>query len=115
MLLTWPLGLRVDRAVAVGIVACACVLTLRRWKRRYPIDEWSYLMSFDPLMKAIKENPALAEELTNAKTPRERHAILDAHGIEKPNLDSQFPEAGGTRGGTTTTWSGRRNGWGGPD
>ncbi len=52
-------------------------------------------MSFDPLMKAIKENPALAEELKNAKTPRERHAILDAHGIEKPNLDSQFPEAGG--------------------
>jgi hypothetical protein len=52
-------------------------------------------MSFDPLMKAIKENPALAEELRNAKTPRERHAILDAHGIEKPNLDSQFPEAGG--------------------
>ena len=52
-------------------------------------------MSFDPLMKAIKENPALAEELQAAKTPRERHAILDAHGIEKPNLDSQFPEAGG--------------------
>ena len=52
-------------------------------------------MSFDPLMKAIKDNPALAEELKAAKTPRERHAILDAHGIEKPNLDSQFPEAGG--------------------
>ena len=52
-------------------------------------------MSFDPLMKAIKENPALTEESKNAKTPRERHAILDAHGIEKPNLDSQFPEAGG--------------------
>ena len=51
-------------------------------------------MSFDPLMKAIKENPALAEELKNAKTPRERQAILDAHGIEKPNLDSLFPEAG---------------------
>ena len=52
-------------------------------------------MSFDPLMKAIKENPALTEELKNAKTPRERHAILDAHGIEKPNLDSQFPEVAG--------------------
>ncbi len=51
-------------------------------------------MSFDHLVKALKENPALAEELKNAKTPRERHAILDAHGIEKPNLDSQFPEAG---------------------
>ena len=52
-------------------------------------------MSFDPLMKALKDNPALAEELTNAKTPRERDAILDAHGIEKPGPDSQFPEAGG--------------------
>ena len=61
-------------------------------------------MSFDPLMKALKENPALAEELRNAKTPRERHAILDAHGIEKPNLDSQFPEAGG--GGTAYNCSG---------
>ncbi len=56
-------------------------------------------MSFDPLMKALKENPALAEELKKAKTPRERHAILDAHGIEKPTLDSQFPEvAGGGQG-----------------
>ncbi len=52
-------------------------------------------MSFDPLIQALKENPALAEELRNAKTPRERHAILDAHGIEKPGLDSQFPEASG--------------------
>ena len=52
-------------------------------------------MSFDPLIKALEENPALAEELGNAETPRERDAILDAHGIEKPNLDSQFPEAGG--------------------
>jgi hypothetical protein len=52
-------------------------------------------MSFDPLIQALKENPALAEELRNAKTPRERDAILDAHGIEKPGLDSQFPEAGG--------------------
>ena len=51
-------------------------------------------MSFDPLIKALEENPALAEELGNAKTPRERDAILDAHGIEKPDLDSQFPEAG---------------------
>ncbi len=54
-------------------------------------------MSFDPLIKALEENPALAEELGNAKTPRERDAILDAHGIEKPGPDSQFPEAGGER------------------
>ena len=52
-------------------------------------------MSFEPLIKALEENPALAEELTNAKTPRERDAILDAHGIEKPTLDSQFPDAAG--------------------
>ena len=52
-------------------------------------------MSFDPLMKAIKDNPALADELKAAKTPRERHAILDAHGIEKPTLDSQFPDESG--------------------
>ena len=52
-------------------------------------------MSFDPLIQALKDNPALAEELGNAKTPRERDAILDAHGIEKPAPDSEFPEAGG--------------------
>ena len=51
-------------------------------------------MSFDPLIKALEENPALAEELTNAKTPRERDAILDAHGIEKPGPDSQYPVGG---------------------
>ena len=51
-------------------------------------------MSFDPLMKALKENPALLDELKAAKTPRERHAILDAHGIEKPDLDSQYPWGG---------------------
>lgn len=52
-------------------------------------------MSFDPLIKALEDNPALAEELGNAKTPRERDAILEAHGIEKPGADSEFPEAGG--------------------
>ncbi len=69
-------------------------------------------MSFDPLMKALKENPALAEELRNAKTPRERHAILDAHGIEKPNLDSQFPEAGGAGYGGWITYGRTVNGRG---
>ena len=52
-------------------------------------------MSFDPLIKALEENPALAEELGNAKSPRERDAILDAHGIEKPGPDSQFPVPAG--------------------
>ena len=67
-------------------------------------------MSFDPLMKAIEENPALAEELRNAKTPRELHPILDAHGIGKPTLDTQYPEDArgghhppGTHPGTRTT------------
>ena len=67
-------------------------------------------MSFDPLMKALKENPALAEELKNAKTPRERHAILDAHGTENPNLDSQFPEAGGF-GSASPHHASREKGW----
>jgi len=58
-------------------------------------------MSFDPLIRALKENPALREELKAAKTPRERHAILEAHGIEKPTLDSQFPESGG---GASSSW-----------
>ena len=58
-------------------------------------------MSFDPVLKAIKDNPALLDELRAAKTPRERHAILDAHGIEKPDLDSQYPEAGATG---VTSW-----------
>ena len=52
-------------------------------------------MSFDPLMNAIKDNPALLDELKAAKTPRDRHAILDAHGIEKPDLDSQYPWVAG--------------------
>jgi hypothetical protein len=65
-------------------------------------------MSFDPLIKALEENPALAEEIGNAKTPRERDAILDAHGIEKPNLDSKFPEVDG---GVDGKW-GRGSGYG---
>jgi hypothetical protein len=49
-------------------------------------------MSFDPLIQAIQDNPELVEELNAAKTPRERDAILDAHGIEKPTMDSEFPD-----------------------
>ena len=65
-------------------------------------------MSFDPLIKALEENPALAEELTNAKTPRERDAILDAHGIEKPGPDSQVPEGGGDPAAGFGRWEGSR-------
>jgi len=49
-------------------------------------------MSFEPLMEALRANPDLARELLSGKTPRERHAILDAHGIEKPTLDSELPD-----------------------
>ncbi|MBU3674590.1 MAG: Nif11 family protein [Solirubrobacteraceae bacterium] len=62
-------------------------------------------MSFEPVMQAVKDNPELLEELKAAKTPKERAAILDAHGIEKPHAESEFPEmrgAGGSGGGTTS-------------
>jgi hypothetical protein len=67
-------------------------------------------MSFDPLIKALEENPALAEELGNAKTPRERDALLDAPGIEKPGPDSQYPEAGGLE--ERMMWPGHMTGGG---
>jgi len=57
-------------------------------------------MSFDPLMKAIEENPALAEELRNAKTPRERHPILDTQYPEDARGGHHPP---GTHPGTHTT------------
>ena len=57
-------------------------------------------MSFDPLIQAMQDNPELVEELNAAKTPRERDAVLDAHGIEKPTMDSEFPDpAAGNSGG----------------
>jgi len=49
-------------------------------------------MSFDPMIQAMQDNPELVEELNAAKTPRERDAVLDAHGIEKPTMDSEFPD-----------------------
>ena len=52
-------------------------------------------MSFDSVMEASKENPALAEELKNAKAPEERAAILTANGIEIPTDDSKFHEMDG--------------------
>lgn len=59
-------------------------------------------MSFDAVVTAIKENPELAAELNAATTPAARAAILDAHGIEKPHANSQFPEMDDTAGGTST-------------
>ncbi|MBU3674589.1 MAG: hypothetical protein FGM34_06000 [Solirubrobacteraceae bacterium] len=58
-------------------------------------------MSFDPVMNAIKNDPELLNELKGAKTPKERAAILDAHGIEKPHADSEFPEMSGAGGSST--------------
>ena len=59
-------------------------------------------MSFEPVMTAIQENPELAQELKDAKTPKERAAILDAHGIEKPHAESEFPEVSGVGGGSSS-------------
>ena len=63
-------------------------------------------MSFEPVMQAVKDNPELLEELKAAKTPKERAAILDAHGIEKPHADSEFPEMMGAGGSGTSSLTG---------
>ena len=63
-------------------------------------------MSFDPVMNAIKDNPERLDELRAATTPRERAAILDAHGIEKPHADSEFPEMMGAGGSGTSSITG---------
>ena len=60
-------------------------------------------MSFEPVMQAVKDYPELLEELKAAKTPKERAAILDAHGIEKPHAESEFPEMGVSGGSATTS------------
>lgn len=60
-------------------------------------------MSFDPVIQAIKDDPALAAELQAAPTPAARAAILDARGIQRPTMDSQFPEMDDTAGAGTTT------------
>jgi len=52
-------------------------------------------MSFDPVMNAVKDNPALLDELKAAKTPKERAQILDAHGIEKPHDGSELSSVAG--------------------
>ncbi|MBU3674588.1 MAG: hypothetical protein FGM34_05995 [Solirubrobacteraceae bacterium] len=62
-------------------------------------------MSFEPVMQAVKDNPELLDELKAAKTPKERAAILDAHGIEKPHSESEFasmPEVAGGKSSTTS-------------
>ncbi len=59
-------------------------------------------MSFDGVIQAIKDNPALAGELRAASTPAERAAVLDLHGIEKPTVNSKFPEMDDTAGGGAT-------------
>jgi hypothetical protein len=63
-------------------------------------------MSFDAVVQAIKDKPELASELQAASTPAARAAILDAHGIEKPHANSQFPEMADTAGGQGTTTDG---------
>lgn len=64
-------------------------------------------MSFDAVVQAIKDDPALAAELQAAKTPAERAAVLDARGIARPTSESTFPEmtdvSGGSGSGTVDT------------
>lgn len=60
-------------------------------------------MSFDSVRQAVQDDPELVKELTAAKTPAARAAILEAHGIEKPNPNSQFPDMADTAGGGDTT------------
>lgn len=60
-------------------------------------------MSFDAVIDAIKNDPELAKELQAAGTPAERAAILDAHGIEKPHSQSQFPDMASVSGAGTAT------------
>lgn len=48
-------------------------------------------MSYDAMLEAMKNDPALAQQLHDAKTVAERSAILEANGISKPNLDSPLP------------------------
>ena len=59
-------------------------------------------MSFEPVMNAVKDNPALLDELKAANTPKERAAILDAHGIAKPHADSEFSSMPQVAGGIST-------------
>ncbi|MEI7625807.1 MAG: Nif11-like leader peptide family natural product precursor [Actinomycetota bacterium] len=62
-------------------------------------------MSFESVVNAVNENPALLDELKAANTPKERAAILDAHGIAKPHADSEFttmPEVAGGKSSTTS-------------
>ena len=62
-------------------------------------------MSFEPVMNAVKDNPELLNELKAAKTPKERAAVLEAHGIEQPHADSEFtsmPEVAGGKSSTTS-------------
>lgn len=48
-------------------------------------------MSYDAMLDAMKNDPALAKELHDAPTVAARQAILEKNGIAKPNLNSPLP------------------------
>jgi len=48
-------------------------------------------MSYDAMLDAMKNDPALAQQLHDAKTVAERQGILEARGIATPNLNSPLP------------------------
>lgn len=48
-------------------------------------------MSYDAMLDAMKNDPALAQQLHDASSVSERQAILEARGISTPNMDSPLP------------------------
>jgi len=48
-------------------------------------------MSYDAMLDAMKNDPALAQQLHDATTVAERQSILEAKGIATPNLNSPLP------------------------
>ncbi|MFN8125070.1 MAG: hypothetical protein U0R64_00955 [Candidatus Nanopelagicales bacterium] len=60
-------------------------------------------MSIDAVTQALKDDPALLQEVMAAGTPAERAAILKARGIAQPDAHSQFPDMADTAGGSEGT------------
>lgn len=48
-------------------------------------------MSYDAMLEAMKNDPALAQQLHDAPTVAAREAILEQNGIAKPNMNSTLP------------------------
>ena len=48
-------------------------------------------MSYDAMLEAMKNDPALAQRLHDATTVAERSQIIADAGIAQPTLDSELP------------------------